>query len=324
MNYKKTNISHLIIPTFIFFFNAIIIIFPKEFFAGSKRGLLLWFEKVVPSLFPFMAASSCLIRTNFPQFLGRIIEPVTLPMFNLTGTQAFPLITGLTAGYPLGAKTTAQLYRSGAIPKREAHRLLMFSNSAGPLFILGTVGICFFNSAALGYFLLLCNTLSILLLNIAGGVFFPEQAPKKSGVHIIPFSRDILTSAISDSITSILAVGAYIMIFSVIGEIFAVTHVFDGISALLQPLGLGAELEHAVSIGILEITNACELAAHTPSKAAVMTAAALIGWGGLSVHAQSLEFLDGTDLDCRYYFAGKLLTAVMDLCLADVLWPFFG
>lgn len=320
---RKIKISHLIIPVFLFIFNVFMIFFPKEIFTGATVGLHLWFEKVIPSLLPFMISTNCLIAIDFPRFFGKYIQPFTIRIFNLGGEECFPLMVGLTAGFPMGIKTTAQLYAAGSLSKQSAHRLMMFCNNAGALFILGTVGTGFFGDAKAGYFLILCSCGASLFLAFLTGLFSPKAKPDKTYIRPKKFTQKILADSIRNSINSILAIGCYIIIFSVINEVFSALHIYDGTALMLRPLGLARKTCEAISMGIFEITNACSTAAGVSSDEALPAAAALIGWGGLSVHAQSLEFLNGTDLDSRFYFTGKLLTAILSLIFALLLRNIF-
>ena len=57
------------------------------------------------------------------------------------GIGAFALTIGITSGYPVGAKVTSDLYKDNNCTKEEAERLIAFTNSSGPLFIISAVGI---------------------------------------------------------------------------------------------------------------------------------------------------------------------------------------
>lgn len=61
------------------------------------------------------------------------------------------------------------------------------------------------------------------------------------------------------------------------------------------------------------------------SRAGFLACAALLGWGGLSVHCQTLSVLAATPLSARYYLKGKALQALLSLLLAlpalPVLFP---
>ena len=318
----KNNISIYIIPVILLFFNAIMLIFPKEIFFGAKNGLLLWFEKVIPSILPFMIISNCLISVDIPQFLGQLTEPFTLAVFNLTGTEAFPLILGLTAGCPIGIKTTSQLYKNGSLTENAAKRLTMFCGNAGALFITGTVGMGVFKSAKAGYFLMLCTYIPPLFLAVITGLFSPRTKPKKVFVQPKPFTQKIFTAAIADSLRSVLMIGGYIIIFSVICAVFEKLHIFDGLSLMLRPLGLPESINKALASGFFEMTNGCALA-NGSGKLSIACAAMILGWSGLSIHAQSLEFTESAGIDCRYFFCGRFICSILSFTLAYFMYDLF-
>ena len=320
MNYQKINISQFIIPVIILFFNAIMIIFPKEIFFGAKNGLEIWFNTVIPSLFPFMTAINCLMEMNVPRVLGKFIQPVTSKILNLDGTQAFVLITGITAGYPMGLKTCAELYASGEISKPAAYRLMLCCNNAGALFILGTVGAGFFGNIKIGYYILLCSLLSVFTIIFLSGLGVKNQPADAGFPKLKPFGRKMLSRSLKNSGISLFYIGCYIILFSVLTQIFDIMHVFDGLSAYIA--FMDKKLAKALAIGIFEVTNGCRYAAGQ-GKNAVLVCMALCGFGGFSVHAQSTEFLNGTDLSCVPYLLGKMLTALLCLLYGHLFWDFF-
>ena len=62
-------------------------------------------------------------------------------------------------------------------------------------------------------------------------------------------------------------------------------------------------------------------------RADFVWAAALLGWGGLSVHGQTAAVLADTNLKMGRYFLGKLLQAALSALLAYLLvfcWYFAG
>lgn len=57
------------------------------------------------------------------------------------GSGAFALAMGITSGYPVGAKVASDLYKDNLCSKIEAERLIAFTNSSGPLFVIGAIGV---------------------------------------------------------------------------------------------------------------------------------------------------------------------------------------
>ena len=88
------------------------------------------------------------------------------PLFNVPGEGVFALIMGTISGYPVGAKIATNLREKNNCTKEEAERLLAFTNNSGPLFIIGTVGICSFGNTLIGYLLLITHIMSSITVGL--------------------------------------------------------------------------------------------------------------------------------------------------------------
>ena len=75
-------------------------------------------------------------------------------------------------------------------------------------------------------------------------------------------------------------------------------------------------LSHPLLSGAVELTQGILALPATPTG--FVWAAALLGWGGLSVHGQSAAVLSGTDLPLGPYLAAKAAQAALSALLA---WP---
>ncbi|NLC06519.1 MAG: sporulation integral membrane protein YlbJ, partial [Syntrophomonadaceae bacterium] len=103
---KKSLISDLLIvlAASVFVFLVLIMIFhPAEILAASTEGLLLWFQIVLPSILPFLIASELMMGLGVVHFLGKLLEPLMRPIFNIPGPGAFVAAMGYTSGFPVGA-----------------------------------------------------------------------------------------------------------------------------------------------------------------------------------------------------------------------------
>lgn len=303
MKIHKTPLIYIITTIFLFF-NAIMLIFPKEIIRGAKNGLLLWYNNVIPTLLPFMIFTAMLIKTGFPQRLGRICAPLCQRLFNISGEGAFAIAAGVISGCPLGAKTACDLYRENLLSKSEAQRLAIFCNNTGPLFVTGVVGEAMLHSPSAGALILLCQYISAFVLCAVYGIFAPK-APRRSRKST-PCGTDSLFSAFSESVmegvNGITAVGGFIVIFSVICSVFDSC----GIPALISRL---VPFEHTEGIiaAALEITNG--MAKLTKGNISMPLISAAAAWGGFSIHAQSAAFITDAGLSVKKYILGKLLQA---------------
>ena len=123
----------------------------------------------------------------------------------------------------VGAKIVSNLKQQKILNIEEAERLIAFTNNSGPLFIIGTVGISLLGNINLGYTLLISHIIACLLVgiifrnwkNYKRTVF--ENKTKKEDKHIkLSDFGEILGDSIRKSIATIVNIGGFIVIFSVI------------------------------------------------------------------------------------------------------------
>ena len=133
-------LKNLIIPISICLFTVLLVVFSQDNLRYAKNGLLLWANSVVPSLLPFFIATNLLSYTEVVPFLGRLLNKVMRPLFNVPGVGAYAFIMGIVSGYPIGAQIVSSFKEQDICNKEECERLIAFTNNSGPLFIVGTVG----------------------------------------------------------------------------------------------------------------------------------------------------------------------------------------
>lgn len=115
-------------------FSALLLL-PEISAQAARDAMLLCAQTLIPSLFPFFVLSSLLIACGASELLSALLSPLMRPLFGLSGTGAAALALGLCGGYPVGARTAAELVENGALSRDEGERLLAFCNNAGPGFL---------------------------------------------------------------------------------------------------------------------------------------------------------------------------------------------
>lgn len=126
-----------LIPIGIILLLISLVIFSEDVFQSAHNGLVLWINNVVPSLFPFLICLELLKQTNIISMLGKILEPVTRPLFRIPGSGAFAIALGICSGYPVGAKIASSLREENQCSKVEGERLLAFTNTSRTSFYRG-------------------------------------------------------------------------------------------------------------------------------------------------------------------------------------------
>ncbi len=105
----------------------------------ALAGLRLWFEKMIPTLLPFMILSGILINMNLTEGFVRLFHPVLRILYGTTPNGSYTLLMGFLCGFPMGARIAGELCRTGRLSAREGNRLLAFCNNIGPIYFLSFV-----------------------------------------------------------------------------------------------------------------------------------------------------------------------------------------
>lgn len=300
---------------------------PGEAIAGAKDGLVLCFNVIVPSLFPFFVLSSLVVDLGLAAYLGRALEGLMRPLFRVSGSCAAAVALGFIGGYPVGARTALQLYQQGLCSKPEAERLLAFCNNSGPAFILGVVGAGIFGDSRVGLLLYLTHALASLLVGLLfrfhGGAGYRRAAVSPSKPIQAVTLPAAFTGAVVRSLQSTLNICAFVVFFSVVLQLLSAFGVFAALADLLALAGFEPEWARRLVAGLLELSSGVSsLRGDTHLAGRVSMAAFMLGWAGLSVHCQVLSFLVDSGLSAKTYLAGKLchglIAAGLTWCLTRV------
>ena len=185
------------------------------------------------------------------------------------------------------------------MPQYEACRLLLFCNNCGPAFILGVAGLGCFGSLWAGGLLWAVHMLAAL-----GIALVLPRRPLPPGRDAAGVRPPAFAAAFVRSVRD--AAGAMVQICGFVVFFLAALRLTARLTGL----------SHPVLSGAVELTQGILALPATPTG--FVWAAALLGWGGLSVHGQSAAVLSGTDLPLGPYLAAKAAQAALSALLA---WP---
>ena len=309
---------------------------PQAALLGARSGLSMFLESVLPALMPFMIFSQLMISCGLVSGLSRALEPVMRPLFGCPGASAFALCTSLACGYPAGARVTGQLHAEGLLGDEDACKTALLCSTGGPVFITGALGAGLLGSPQAGQLLLISHLLAALLWGVLRA-HLPQRHQKKTVTpvcHAAPSPSPqglgaALAQAVSVSLVPMASVGAYMLLFAVLGNLLEhfglLTLLGRGLLVALGPLGFTQPLCEALPRAVLEMSTGCGalVAAQGPSVWTLVLCAATLGWGGLSVQAQSLDMLRGVPLKGSRLAYSKIGQALLSALLCRLmLWIF--
>lgn len=292
------------IYTFLAFMLTVIILsFPAACLSFSLNGLNLWFERMIPTLFPFMVLSGIMIRMNLTSSFVKVLKPLLGRIFQLSDPCIYGIVIGFLCGFPMGAHVAAQLYTQKQISKKEASLLLAFCNNIGPVYFLsfviptlkltGTIpylfamyGLPFFYGLFLRYTI---YRQSITLKH--------KTSVSNSYISLV----GALDESIFSSLYSIAKLGGYMIFFNLL---FILPVLFLRLFPL--PMGLSDTLTGSIGC-LLEITGGIGmLKARAP-----LWVLCILPFGGLSCIVQTYSMIKDTDLSITEYVMHKMiLTAI--------------
>lgn len=266
----------------------ILILDSKTAISGATDGVDLCIRTLIPSLFPFLVICP-MVTAGLSSLSPSILRPLGRFCKIPSGSESLLLI-GFTGGYPLGASSIGQAYRSGTLTREDAQRMLGFCSNAGPSFLFGVLG-RLFHSPAITWILWGVHLSSALL------VAFLLPGESSSASIATGHTTLSLPKALEQSIKTMALICGWVVLFRVL-----LTFLNRWILWIF-PLPMQVLLS-----GILELSNGCLLLAKIENQGlSFIIASVILALGGLCVAMQTRSVTPGLSL--RNYLPGKLLQA---------------
>lgn len=304
--------------TFTIFISTLVlfcIIAPENMINITKSSLSLWATVIVPSLLPFMILADLIQKTALPFLFQKILSPLMKSIFKLPGISILAIFLGMTGGYPIGAKITADLLSKKQITKDDANHLIMFVNNTGPLFMLGAVGIGLYKNIHIGILLLLSHYISAILVGLI--IRFTKQKNNElKNNYPVEFRAiklsdigNTLNDTIKKSIDTVLSIGGFIILFSLISALIEKSKILSFVSLPI----LNIETSTSLITGLLEVTNGVNkiAMANTPLLQKLIITSILLGFGGMSIHFQTLSIISNVKISFIKYLLGKTIQSIL-------------
>lgn len=285
---------------------AFLLVFAEDFRNGFVIGLKNCSDIVIPSLFPFLIASSLAGSGELPSGIRRPISALTEFLFGLPAESIFAVILGQLGGYLSGAKATQSLCSSGKISVSQAEKLMLFCINPGIGFTINALGSIMLSSRNSGRIIFFSICISAVICGIISR-FMPCTEIRKNDTHITgtSFSAAVVNS-VSSGTFSLLTACAFVCIFS-------------GLTSVITTYITNEKIKVA-AVCLLEITNGCIYASKEMSLPLI---SALCAFGGLCVHMQIFSVAESFKIKAPVFFAFRLLHAVLSFAVCSlILWLF--
>lgn len=323
-------------------------LYPQQSLSSAIQGISIWWDVLFPALFPFFVISELLLGLGLVHFIGGLFDPMMRPVFRIPGYGGFVMAMGFAAGYPVSARLTSQLWDKQLINRDEAERLVAFTSTSDPIFLIGAVAVGFFHIPSLAVIFALSHYGGGLILGLL--MRFHGQHKPESTLLIIKPEGSILKNAflamhkariedgrsigvmlqqaIQTSLKLVFMIGGLVIFVSVILEQLSLIGLMNLTYAIfafiLQLVHLPTTLSPPFVNGLFEVTlGSRAVGGASPSiplihKVAI--ASFILSWAGLCVHAQITSLLTQTNLRYTPFVIARFIHGLIATLLVYLLW----
>ncbi len=242
------------------------VIQPARYTKAFLDGITVWAHNVLPVIFPFALLTTIFAR-NFQS--GKF--SISKLLFGISCDELF--LTSFLCGYPVGARVIS----NQNINEKSATILCSFCSTPSPIFLVTTIGFALGNTTAT---LIVCASQHITML--LNGLLYTHR----QNIYFAPVKQNLdskdFGNTITNSILSVLTIGALIALFFMLTEITQslLPNTITTHPALFFAIGL---LE--MTSGILKICAICDI------FCATVCSSALLSFGGICVALQCFAFV---------------------------------
>lgn len=295
-----------------FFIFLYLMLFPAKALSATTHALILWSGSVVPALLPLMILSRFLITSDSVYFFLKPFSFLGKHLFSLTPFGSYALLIGFLCGYPMGVKTLSDLQKSQLISQDESFYLAGFINQISPGFLITYICTRLLHQSDM----ILPYVLIIYGASLTYGLMFkpncifsnsfsisdPHYRDKTKKTSDRPSLFSLLDVTIEESITQILKIGGYMVLFSIFSSsICCIPVIPDFVKAILSAfleISYGAEQLYSLSLSPF-------------IKYLLLTI--FLAFGGLCSAFQSSSYLFEIGLSMKKYIKTKAMISVIAL-----------
>ncbi len=283
---------------------------------ATLDGLKLFAYNVFPSLFPFFILTRILTNLGLGESVAKFVGKPLSKLFGTSALGCYVFVLSILSGYPVGAKMVSEYVKSGKITLEEAKKIISFTSTSGPLFIVGAIGVNLIGDVKVGYAILISHFVGAFL----NGLLYKGKNFSTQEVSVQVECEDILSDALSSSITSIFQVGASIIFLNVLIVALKDLKVISVFSGLLSYFISDILRAEALAIGCVEITKGAQLLCSLPNKKDIIVSlSTIISFGGVSVMVQSMTFLRAIGIKTSYYLLTKISQAILTYAVSTLI-----
>lgn len=266
--------------------------YPTQSLEYASNGLFLWFQKMIPTLLPFMIISGIMVRMNLTERFAKFFHPLFHLIWGTSLNGSYVILMGMLCGFPMGARVIGELCHADKLSEKEGAFLLAFCNNIGPIYFISFVMSTLSLSGNYVPFLIMYGV--PLCYGFLMRFFVRFNSVRENTVLCHINNTPSLLTAVDDSIISGL-IG--------IGKLGGYMVLFNLLNIMLLPFSSLPENFLSFCNCILEITSGISRIGENGLYMILI----LLPFGGLSCMAQTYSMIKDTELSVSRYFMHKCI-----------------
>ena len=262
---------------------------------------------ILPTVFPFMIFSD-LASHCFSFEKSSFFSNIFMKLFKINPIGISSFMSGISGGFPIGAKNSLKLYNNGKISKCECERLMSFSNLPSPAYVITALGIGITGSFRNGVTLYLC----VLTSSIITGYFIGINKTFSQKNDFINEQKYSFISSSKEAISASTNTVFFVSFFSGVCGVLASLPIGNGIKAILISIT-------EIGDGSLYISEYCNI----DSFFSFVLISFSLSFSGLCVLSQTLALAKENNVSLKNLLFYKLIQGSISALLASIIYIVF-
>ncbi|MDE6713424.1 MAG: hypothetical protein K2K20_06775 [Lachnospiraceae bacterium] len=317
--------QNMILLVCCFLLLAILLCFPGTALPLIRESILIWYQSLLPTLFPAMILSNIIlyIFLNIKKYRFRI--PFLSSVYHLDSYGCLVLLLGFLCGFPIGAYLCAKLVKEQRLSHWQGQYLLGFCNNLSPVFLV-SIYCQLFPVLPKIPVLLLFYGIPLIYGDILSQWSIRSRAKKDINDTTVTHPQlppgdlsgrsitEMIDYGITDALSSIVRLAGYIIFFRL----------------LLLPLRL-LEFDQTYSLilgNLIEITSGIQTYSQDVGASNIydilVHTLPFMTFGGICCIGQTICMIRDSGLSILVYVRDKILQSILLIIILRLSLPFFG
>lgn len=262
-----------------------------------QNSIILWKDRILPTIFPFLLLSEFLINYDFIKILNILFGKIFKNFLNINDSIMYIFFMSLFSGFPSSAIYINDLYQKKQISYESANKALIICHFSNPLFIIGYIGSIM--DIKYAYYILIIHYLSTFII----AFIFKKKNYDNNNIYFKPNSFGfVLKNGIKKGIDNCLLILGTIIFFNIL-------------NTTINQIELPLIIENFFNI-FLELTNGIEYIINNYDlKYQCILITMLLSFGGLCVHLQVVSILEESKIKYQNYLFSRILQSLISAVL---------